>query len=420
MDVLLVPFGSAGDVHPFLGLGLALRARGHRVMLISNGPYQTLVERVGLDFVHLEPKKPTKRRSPLNFVGRRWRKLGRSSTVLPLLRPLYEFIADRYVPDQTVVVASSLALGARVAHEKLGVPLATVHLYPAVFRSVYHSPVQPPLVLPASMPAWMKRTAYWLLDALVLDPLLGRPANAFRAELGLPPVRRLFDAWRHSPQRVIGLFPAWYAPPQPDWPPQTRLTGFPRFDERGLTEISREMRAFLDDGEPPIIFTPGSAMKRGQRFFQESVAACRQLGRRGLLLTRHRDQVPAYLPDGIRHCDYLPFSQVLPRAAALVHHGGIGSAAQAMAAGIPQLIVPRRHDQPDNAVRLVQMGVARTLLPRAYRAPAVAQALQELLTSTVILSHCQSISQRFTDGGSLDEACQLIEQLQPQSRIRVA
>lgn len=411
MDILLVPFGSAGDVHPFLGLGVALQARGHRITLISNGPYQSLAEGEGLDFIYLEQKKLMKKRSLLHSVGGRWRKLGRSSTVVPLLRPLYEVIADRYVPGQTVVVASSLALGARVAHEKLGVPLATVHLYPAVFRSVYRPPVQPPLVLPEALPAWMKRAAYWLLDTLVLDPVIGRPTNDFRAELGLPPVRRLFDAWRHSPQRVIGLFPAWYGPPQPDWPPQTCLTGFPRFDGRDLTDLPAAVRTFLDEGEPPIVFTPGSAMKRGHRFFRESVAACQRLGRRGLLLTRHRDQVPAELPAGIRHIDYVPFSQVLPRAAALVHHGGIGSAAQAMAAGIPQLIVPRRHDQPDNARRLGNLGVARTLNPGAYRAPAVANALKELLSSTEVAQRCRTIAHRFDARDSLDEACELIEQL---------
>ena len=109
-------------------------------------------------------------------------------------------------------------------------------------------------------------------------------------------------------------------------------------------------------GEPPIVFTPGSAMYHGQDFFRASVEACKQLNRRGILLTRHAEQIPADLPATIRHFSYAPFSLLLPRAAALVHHGGIGTSAQAMAAGCRQLITPFAHDQFDNADRLRRLG----------------------------------------------------------------
>jgi UDP:flavonoid glycosyltransferase YjiC (YdhE family) len=426
MHALLVPFGSAGDVHPFVGLGLALRRRGHRVTVITHGPFEPLLRREGLDFIRLDkPKSKDGRHAgiwdrladlALRLVGRRWRKLARASTVVPLLRPLYEIIAERHVPGETVVAASSLALGARVAHDCLGVPLATVHLYPAAFRSAYRPPVQPPLRLPRWLPRWSKRAAYRLVDALVFDPLVGQPLNALRRELGLPPVHRAFADWRHAPQRVIGLFPDWYGTPQPDWPPQTRLTGFPRYDERGVSTVPAELETFLQAGTPPIVFTPGSAMRRADRFFRESIAACRLLGRRGLLLTRFPGQVPADLPEGIRYCAYLPFSQVLPRAAALVHHGGIGSAAQALAAGIPQLLVPQRHDQPDNARRLEDLGVARALKPRDYRGPAVAETLDFLLTSGEVRQHCGEAARRFDANQPVEEACGLIEELCPSFR----
>ena len=83
--------------------------------------------------------------------------------------------------------------------------------------------------------------------------------NAYRAELGLAPVSRIFRSWIHSPQRVIGLFPEWFFPPQPDWPAQIRLTGFPLFDEAGLHPLDPGLDAFLAAGDPPIAFTPGSA-----------------------------------------------------------------------------------------------------------------------------------------------------------------
>src|SRR5205823_5729755 len=138
---------------------------------------------------------------------------------------------------------------------------------------------------------------------------------------------------------------------------------------------------------------------------------CLRLRRRGLLLTRFPEQVPEGLPETICHVAYAPFSQVLPKAAALVHHGGIGTTAQALAAGIPQLVMPMAHDQPDNAARLERLGVGRTLYPKAYRGPAVAQRLGELLASEQVARCCREVAGRFEDIDPLGDACRLIEEL---------
>ena len=131
------------------------------------------------------------------------------------------------------------------------------------------------------------------------------------------------------------LFPEWFAPPQPDWPNNLVQTGFPLWDERTDAGLAPEVKEFLDAGEPPIVFTPGSANIFGKRFFGAAIEACQRLGHRGILLTRFPEQIPDRLPSGVRHFDYIPFSLLPPKAAALVHHGGIGTTAQALAAGSP-------------------------------------------------------------------------------------
>ena len=148
----------------------------------------------------------------------------------------------------------------------------------------------------------------------MVDPIVTRPMNRIRADLGLPPIKHLFKDAIHSPGLTIGLFPDWYAPPQPDWPSQVRLTGFPLFDEADVGGLPAEVERFLAAGDAPVAFTPGSAMWQGEKFLTESAGACRLLGRRGLLLTRHRGHVPATLPPGVIHVDYAPFSQLLPRS----------------------------------------------------------------------------------------------------------
>ncbi len=423
MEVLVVTAGTLGDLHPFLGLGLALRDRGHRVTVISLEECRPRVRGSGLEFVPLVPDRAAAKGHGRGLAHRllfalagRWRRLARVGTVLPQLRPAYEAIADRHVPGQTVVVTSSLILGSRVARDKLGFPLATVHLSPVVFRGDDRAPVQPPLTLPDWLPPRVRRAAYRLVDRLVLDRFLAGPINAFRAELGLPPVCRVLAGWRHSPDRVIGLFPEWFAPPQPGWPAGTRLTGFPLYDPGTHAPLPPEARDFLAAGDPPVVITPGTGVRNGRRFIEEGVAACGRLGRRVLLLARFKDQVPDQLPAAVRHFDYLPLGSVLPHAAALVHFGGIGSAARALAAGVPQIVQPVRNDQFENGRRLQDLGVAAVLRGRSYHATAIARALGRLLGSDEVTLRCRDLASRIHEGAALAEACRLIEELFANSR----
>lgn len=123
------------------------------------------------------------------------------------------------------------------------------------------------------------------------------------------------------------------------------------------------------------------------------------------------EQVPAELPAGVRHFPYVPFSQVLPRAAALAHHGGIGTSAQALAAGVPQLVMPMAHDQPDNAARLRRLGVAASVPRRRFRGPAVARALGELLDSKEVAENCASVAARLKGSRAVEQTCEAIEEL---------
>ena len=198
------------------------------------------------------------------------------------------------------------------------------------------------------------------------------------------------------------------------------LTGFPLFDEPDLSPISDELEAFLQSGEPPIAFTPGSAMWQGRTFFETSAAACTKLNRRGLLLTRHTDHLPKTLPPGVIHVHYAPFSTLLPRCCAFVHHTGIGTSAQAMASGIPQLCTPFTHDQPDNTARLVHLGVAKTLSPSQYTPDRAARVLRELIESPRIKNNCRQIAARFVGVDALGKTCELIEALPKSMRHPLA
>lgn len=183
------------------------------------------------------------------------------------------------------------------------------------------------------------------------------------------------------------------------------------FDEGGIREMPAELESFLAAGAPPIVFTVGSFARRSRRFFEVSVEACRIMGRRGVLLAPTRDLVPEDLHDTLRYFDYIPLSALLPRAAAIIHHGGIGTTGLALAAGIPQLVVPFHDDQPDNAVRVERLNAGLAVTRADYRPETVARRLGHLLKSKEVALACRSAVERIRQHHPLPDACRLIEQL---------
>jgi UDP:flavonoid glycosyltransferase YjiC (YdhE family) len=205
------------------------------------------------------------------------------------------------------------------------------------------------------------------------------------------------------------MWPDWFAAPQPDWPEKAVCCGFPLYDERETAGLSDELASWLDAGGRPIAFTPGSLMLFGGRFFRAAVEACERLGRRGLLLTRHDEHIPADLPEGVRHERFAPFSGLLPRCCALVHHGGVGTLSQALAAGLPQVLMPMSHDQPDNAGRLRRLGVAGAIRPARFTGRRLARVLAGLLEAPEVSRQAGRIAGRVEPG--LPVAADVVEGL---------
>jgi rhamnosyltransferase subunit B len=411
LRILLPTIGSSGDVHPFIGLGRALRARGHDVTVATNDYFSEQVAQSGLGFASLGTRREAE---ALMGDPRLWHpRKGFGSIVELALAPnisrLYRIIEERRGPG-LVVAASSLCIGARIAQETLGIPTASVHLQPTVFRSLVDSGRLGPFNMGPGMPRAVKSALFWLIDALYAERLVLPSVNGFRATLGLRPVRGVFSRYFHSPQLVLGLFPEWFAPPQPDWPPNTHLTGFILHDDWGEPAAREEARAFMAEGPPPLLVTPGSAAMDRTEFFRSTVRACEASGLRAMLVTNHPSQLPAVLPRGLRAFPYLPFSRVLPGCAAIVYHGGIGTLAQAVKAGTPQLVVPNAHDQPDNGQRIERLGLGLTVSQGGY-ARGAARSLAEIAGSDPIRRRCGEFSARIDSAASLERACSLIERL---------
>jgi rhamnosyltransferase subunit B len=409
---LLTPIGSSGDVHPFIGIGRVLRRRGHDVTMITAEPFRATAERAGLHFIQSvsQAQFDEMTRHPDLWHSRKGLTLVLQA-VASYVQDSYALIEAAYEPRRTVLVAHALAFSARVFEEKHGAPAATIHLAPSIFRSTFQPPTNISGVDMSRWPAWLKRVAMWSVDRWLIDPHIAPALNQLRRNVGLPPVSRVFNRWLHSPRRAIGLFPEWFAPIQPDWPSQLRLTGFPLYDEADAHTTSADLDAFLSAGPPPILFTPGSANRAAGQFFSAALAASERLGRRALFLTGYPDQVPSNLGAHVHHERYVPFSRVLPRCAAIVHHAGIGTCAQGLAAGIPQLTMPLGFDQPDNTTRLWRLGVGRWVVPGKFTGERLAGELSTLLADPRTGERCQHWAQEIRRSDPLSDTCTLLEAL---------
>lgn len=404
---ILATFGSVGDVYPFLGLGAQLVRRGHQVTLVSFSDYAPAARSVGLDFVPIGSWSEVE--SQLTGVDvNDWRRMVKllSGIMTSHMAETYYAIAERARPE-TKVVAFTTALGARFASERFGLPLATLHLAPAGIRSVRAAPRFGSAKLTPGIWQALAPFMYGLLDR-VFDRELCEKVASFRSEVGLPAlesVRRSMD----SGDLTIGLFPEWFAPRQQDWPARACTSHFPLFDPGERRALTPQLAAFLAQGPAPIAFTAGSPTQGYGRFYQAAVAACTRLEQRGLLITRYDSDVPRDLPPTIAHVSYAPFSKLLPQVSALVHHGGIGTAAQALRAGVPQLLVPWGIDQFDNAKWLQQLGVARELSATSYSASKLSTVLSRMLSDADMLERCRSVAARFAGVQPLEMVCDKLE-----------
>ena len=361
--VLLLPFGTSGSVFPFIWLGRRLMERGHRVTMVAASDYQECARHAGLEFMAVESDGLSDMLGSTLFLkasqGTKlaFKHAGQASG--PTARAVERLIAAGTNPE--LMLAPMVSFGARVVREKFGIPLVTVHLYTIAMMSAHEVPLVLPIIhllrlLPLPMRKWILSIWPSPFDAHALPEV-----SSTCRRLGVPPPRRIWRGWDHSPDGVLALFPEWFARPQPDWPANVMQWDFPLEDMAGERPMSQELLHFLTSGDKPVLFTPGTGNQQAREFFETAVKVVEKLGCRAVFSTMHLAQLPAGLPSTIRSVEYAPFSQLLPHCSVLVHPGGIGTVSQSLKAGIPQVIIPLVNDQHDNAERLRRMGVAVTV-----------------------------------------------------------
>jgi UDP:flavonoid glycosyltransferase YjiC (YdhE family) len=405
MNVFVYGLGSMGDTLPFVSIAQEMASRGHQVTFLGNEHFREFIEKRGLAFETIIPKAKYQ-----EFVDGQMGQSGIASLrhmgelMIDAIEPLFNFLKERYIPGQTVACGQCYGIGARLAQEKFGLPLATAYLQPMWFRSVY---AMPPIDY---WPMFLKKGIQSIIDYF-LDRRVGKAIMDFREKDGRPRVKRALRYWWLSPTCHIGLFPEWFSPPKPDWPKNTILPGFPlpnhSFDSFDMTEVN----AFLDAGPPPLVFTQSSVSKEAHEYFATSIEIAQRTKNRAIFLTPHPELLPNNIPDDMKYFPYVPLEHLLTRAKAHLHHGGIGTIAHTLKAGIPQVTVPMVYDQPDNCLRLDPLKVSLNLKPRQYRAKKVAPKIADLISSKEVQARCKDYADRIRKTDPLRTIAETLELL---------
>ena len=420
MRIVLSNIGTLGDTNPLIAIALELRRRGHAPVMALPEVYRSRIAPLGLEFHALRPDiDPTNTiLVEMIYDVKRGTERGLREFLYPVLRQTYDDLLDAATrPARAdLLLLGELNYAGPIVAEKTGILWASYVLAPFSFFSAYDPPVLPPYPQLAGAEKFLPGMGHAIRGvARLVTRDWPEPVYALRRELGLPPgPNPIFEA-KHSPRLVLALFSRALGVEQKDWPSHALITGFCFYDaDAGNGALPANLSDFLAAGEPPLVFTLGSAaVLAAGPFYEISAKAAVKLGRRAVLLigSDARNRPQQQLPGSICVAEYAPYSALFPRASMVVHQGGVGTTAQCLRAGKPMLIMPYSHDQPDNARRMKRMQLSQTIERSAYTPERVARILECMLADAALAERARSRGEQIRSEDGVGAACNALEEL---------
>lgn len=416
--ILLTTFGSSGDLHPFLAVGLGLRARGHQVTFAVERNFQPQIIALGFPALPLtgdaegglmeSAEALISRATPLASL-----RALMNDVILPALRPKIEELRAASA-NADVLVSSAQQIAASFVADLTDIPWASIALSPVLFPSAYLEPQPAPVPIPRRLQPLANR-ASWAMGMMAVRRLWDVPINRVRAEYGLPPRRDLAQTGNLSRQlTALAVSPA-YTPRPPDWPAWVHQTGFCFWDTPDTWKEPPELTAFLAGSRPVVALSSGSmADKVGGAFdpvYRAGIAAICQAGARALVIGAPLESLPNPLPDDVFALKYAPFSLIYPRCAAAIHHGGIGTLAQSLRAGIPALVVPWGVDQFFAGAQMARVGAGRWLRRPDFTAERGTREVAVLLEDVSYRKRAAAIAQQIATEDGVGAFIALLERM---------
>lgn len=425
--IVLSTFGSLGDLHPKIALGIELRRRGHEIVFNVMEFYRERIESLGFELAPLRPDiDPDNRELAREMMdAKKGTEKIIKELIMPNLQPMYEDMMSA-VEDADLLITGEIVYPAKSVVEMTNMKWISTSVAPISFFSAY-DPFVPPIAQWYEnlrfMPTIFHSALFKIMQATVRDWY--RPYKKFRKKLGLDPNHDPIFSGKYSDLLHLAIFSKVLGKPQPDWHSTTLQTGFCFYDgANDVGKMSDDLKEFLDAGDAPIVFTLGSAAVMDARdFFEESAKAALKLNKRAVLIYGIFNEPPKIVESGelkvesksgnklsdILAVEYAPFSEIFSKASCVVHQGGVGTTGQVLRAGVPALIMPYSHDQPDNAARCRRAGVAEVIERDEYNAENAAQKLEQILKDKSYQTNADEAARIVRAENGTVTACDAIE-----------
>lgn len=403
-NVVIVTHWLDGDVIPFVRIGKELKKRGHNVTLITHCYFEDMAKKAGIGFRAWD----TPEEYALLVEEMKQNKAGDSkannySYESSKFRQRYESIDVRLKefgiisecckkPDTVILCKNRSSISAYLVAEKYKLPLAVVMMNPTEVSSM-----------------------------LLYEQLEGKNdlqrLNELRKDVDLGAVNSWLQ-WESSAKMTLALWPKWYDSPDEEWPSEIEAVGFPFEDgkEAYKREIPDDFTEWLKHNPNPVVITGGTTKCINEKFYENSIKACGISGYPTVVLSRFAEFIPKQLPKNVKWFEYLPLDLIMPYIRVLIHHGGMGTLTGALAAGVPQLILPCYVDRPYNATLIKKLGAGDFLYPANWQPEKIAAMIDEL-QDVKVRENCRQYVLKMQKNSGITIVADRVEQMMKDTRF---
>ncbi|MBR9898344.1 glycosyltransferase [Pseudidiomarina sp. GXY010] len=421
MNILILTYGTRGDVQPYIALGQGLKRAGHCITLATSSRFRKIIEHAGLHYAFMNDGMLTLLDAPEdqgaledtnNIFQVVKRTLGLLKKIGPIQRALVDeswVAAQQSKPD--IIVFHPKAFTAPDISEKLGVPVLMALVVPGLVPTAEY----PNMMLPRlRLGGWYNKFSYSFVNRLI-GLSVAKYARAWRKAHHLPKAKRfsLLHTADGTPIPVIHGFSSLVVPRPDDWPQTASICGYWHTEDDDHYEPSPELSAFLNTGPPPVYVGFGSMTGRDpERLTDIVIEALQRAGVRGILATGWGGMEIKALPESIIAVDQVPHSWLFPRVCGLVHHGGAGTTAAALQAGKASIVIPFFGDQPFWGNRLHSLNAGAAPIPlKKLTVERLAAGIKEITTNQTIIEHAAALGASLREKHGVEKAVAIIESL---------
>lgn len=381
-NAILFTRGTKGDLYPFIRIGQGLQSKQCKVNLLSNYCYDSYADQAGFDFVALDDEESFEiLNNTFEYHSQLPAKLKLyRDHIISHMEKEVAMIESKYVKDNTVILAhSNDYLSPMFAAEKLGMPLYLCILAPSF---VY---------------------GFSLFEAVLRN--LSDELNAIRSRLELRPVID-WKNWLSGFNRCYAFWPQWFSNEIEDFVQQTSYLGFLSIDSVEEQALQQEVHDFLErrsNGEKTILITHGTSKPFNDSYFQRAIEACQTLDCRLIISTPFRELLPAELGENVLWMKFCPFHELLPLVDMIIHHGGIGTAREAVAKCVRQIVIGQGFDRQHNGKIIKALKLGGWVSPKALSTDSLRQTITELFADKRFVARCDDYRNRIYDTKAVDD-----------------